>query len=226
LALALLQGCGVDSSVETVPQTVDGIRVESLRFLPLGSRFVLGNAPTSILFRKYHAGYFCSEILKIELTPAPVGTPPAFQPDTRIRLPGTLDCAVDSAGRDTTIQHPFGTGMDSVRLANSLGATTDSAKVAVGAFVLDSISGKFSPLTKTFSVGGLTVVDSSLGIPRKLFAESLTTCQFFNSANYTPVPQDTSVKIRFTVLNKDPSTVPDKCNGTHADSIPLQLAVP
>jgi hypothetical protein len=75
-------------------------------------------------------------------------------------------------------------------------------------------------------VGRLTVVDSSLGIPRKLFAESLTTCQFFNSANYTPVPQDTSVKIRFTVLNKDPSTVPDKCNGTHADSIPLQLAVP
>jgi hypothetical protein len=229
IALAIgiggFQGCGVDSSVEVAPQTVDGIRVESLRILPLGSRFVLANKPTSIVFRKYHAGYFCSEIL-MNLTSAPIGTPPAFQPDTRIRLPGTLDCAVDSAGHDSTIQHVFGTEMDSVRLANSAGVTTDSAKVVVGAFVLDSIAGKFSPLTKTFSVGGLTVVDSSLGIPRVLFAESLTTCQYFNSANYKPQPTDTSVQIKFTVVNLDPSTVPDKCNGTHADTIALQLAVP
>jgi hypothetical protein len=221
-----LEGCGVGSTVEGAPRDVDGIRVESLRILPIGSRFVLGNAPTSILFRRFHAGYACSEILKMNLTAPAAGTPPTYLPDTRIRLPATADCAVDSSGRDTTIEHLFGTGSDSVRLANSEGVPTDSAKVVIGSLAIDSIAGKFSPLTHTFSVGGLTVVDSSDAIPHALHAESLSTCRYFNSASLRPVSKDTSVVVTFSVVSLDPSTVPDKCNGAHADSIPVRIAVP
>jgi hypothetical protein len=73
--LAALLGCGKGVWPDRDPVIVDGIRVDSLKFLPSGSRFVLEDSLTSILFRKFRPGYLCSRILKLDAEPL---SPPAL----------------------------------------------------------------------------------------------------------------------------------------------------
>lgn len=219
--LSALQGCGVGTDLDRDPATVDGIRVDSVRILPLGSRFVLADSATRLAFRRFHAGYACSRVLEMGLAAQGSGDPAVFAPKTSVRLPGSEDCALDTAGRDTAITFVFGAGPAGVRLTNSAGKATDSAAVARGKIAFDSLQGKFSPLTHTFSLGLFTVRDSSGGKPRVLFADSLTPCQSLNHANFT-AKADTSLLIRYSLIGRDSTAAADTCHGgTHRDSIPV-----
>jgi hypothetical protein len=223
--LFALAGCGVGSSIDREPQIVEGIRVDSVRILPFGSRFVLRDSATRILFRKFHPGYLCSEILELDLAAAGGGNPPVFLPKSSVRLPASGDCAVDSSGRDSIIVHVFGTGLDTVRLANSAGKPTDRAEVVRGVMSFDSLQGNFSPGHPTFMRGHLTVVDSTGGVARSLYADSLSSCQHLNQADFTP--NGDSLKVRLSLVTVDAAASADTCRGpVHSETIPILKAAP
>lgn len=215
--LLCLAACGEGVYGDRDPATVDGIRVDSVRILPFGSRFVLADAPTRLRFIRIKTGYACSEVLRMDLSSLPTGSPAVFKPDTRIRLPAVPDCALDTAGRDTTVTHVFGADPAFVRMGNSSGKATDSARVVSGTLGQDSLIGVLG-LAGTLSKGPWTFRDTSSQASRMLFGDSLASCSVFNHASYSRI-KDT-VWIRFSYVTLDPSAAPDSCHGgAHADSV-------
>lgn len=222
LALLAAGGCGVEDSLDRKAAQVDGIRIDSVRILPLGGRYVLSDSATRLLFRKFHPGYACSEILRLDLDSLPGGEPPALRPESSIRLPPSENCALDSLGRDSIVVHVFRNASGFFRVANSAGRPTDSAQAVRGAMAFDSLHGKFSDLTRTFSGGHFTVIDSGGGVPRQLYAESLASCRYLNHAEFTE--SGDSLKVRLSIVTLDSSA---SCGGgIHPDSIPILKAAP
>ncbi|MEO6097946.1 MAG: hypothetical protein ABIW76_20705 [Fibrobacteria bacterium] len=216
-ALLCLAACGEGVYGDRKPTAVDNIHVDSVRILPFGSRFVIADAPTRLRFMRFNTGYTCSEVLRMELSSLPSGSPAAFRPVSRIRLPSVPDCALDSAGRDTTVIHIFSGNLDSARVANSSGQVTDRAQVVRGTLGLDSLVGVLGP-DGTLSKGPWTFRDSSSQAPRMLFGEPLVSCRAFNQASYARFKD--SVSVRFSYVTLDPSADLDYCqSGAHADSI-------
>jgi hypothetical protein len=204
-----LAACGQSVYPDRDPVTVENIRVEGARFLPLGGRFILADSASGIRLIGIHTGYKCSDILEMGLAASPAGNPPAFLPRTRIRLPAAPDCAVDSAGRDTSIARVFPAGPDMVRLANSSGVITDTATVIRGTLEYDSLIAV--PTLGFITKGPWIFRDSSAIGPRKLFGDSLSSCRILNHANWSKV-KDT-LKVRFSIVTRDSSAAPDTCHG-------------
>jgi hypothetical protein len=214
--LLVLAACGEGVYGDRNATTTDNIRVDSVRIIPFGSRFVLADAPTRLMFIGFNTGYECSEILRLELSSIPSGSPAAFRPDTRVRLPAVPDCALDSGGRDTTVTHVFGADLGFARIANSSGKVTDSTRVVRGAFARDSIVG-VPGIAGTVSKGAWTFRDSSSIASRMLFGDSLSSCRYVNHASYFR-SKDT-IRVRFSYVTLDPSASPDSCRGeAHSDS--------
>jgi hypothetical protein len=215
-SLLCLAACGEGIYGDRKPTTVSNIRVDSVRILPFGSRFVVADVPTRLRFLRFHAGYACSDVLRMELSSLPSGSPAVFRPATRVSLPSVPDCALDSLGRDTTVSHVFGADLDSVRVGNSSGKVTDAAQVVRGTLALDSLVGVLG-IAGTLSKGPWTFRDSSSQASRMLFGDSLASCRIFNHASYERIKD--SVRVRFSYVTLDPSAAPDSCRGgAHADS--------
>lgn len=221
---ALFVACGISAYPDRDPATVENIRVENARFLPLGGRYILADSATGIRFGGVRTGFECSEILAMGLAESPVGSPPAFLPHTRVRLPAAPDCAVDSAGRDTTITGVFPAGPDTVRLANSAGLITDSAALirgTLGFFILAGVPG----IAGTISSGPWTFRDSSGLAPRQIYADSLPSCRHLNHATFSRSKDTVTVRLSFVTL--DSAAAADTCRGpAHADSLALTAASP
>ncbi|MDB5104516.1 MAG: hypothetical protein JWP91_2205 [Fibrobacteres bacterium] len=213
-------GCGGSTYPDRDPATVEDIRVDSVKILPYGSRYLLGDSATPLAILGFYPGYRCSRILEIGIADAPTGIPPAYRPSTRVRLPGTPDCALDTIGRasrDTTVPHVFGSDASMVRLANSAGRITDSARVVRGTLAFETLSGKLG-IAGTLSKGQWTYRDSSAVASRRLFGDSLPPCRFLNQADFEKTGD--TVTVRFSYVTLDPSAAPDSCNGAaHADSL-------
>lgn len=205
----LLSACGQSVYPDREPATVENIRVQGAKFLPLGGRFILADSAASIRLIGIHTGYKCSEILEMGLAASPAGTPPAFLPRTRIRLPAAPDCAVDSAGRDTAITRVFPAVPDTVRLANSSGVVTDIAAVIRGTLEYDSLIGV--PNLGLITKGPWLFRDSSAIGPRRLYGDSLSSCRLLNQASWSKA-KDT-VKVRLSFVTLDSAAAPDTCHG-------------
>lgn len=218
-AAAFLAACGGGVYPERDPATMENVRVEGARFLPPGGRFILADSATRIGFTGMQIGYACSEILTVELASIPAGTPPAFRPSTRVRLPASPDCAVDTAGIDTVVLHAFpgAPGATRVRLANSNGAVTDSALLVngtIGYVLLSGVPG----IAGTLSNGPWTFRDSSGLAPRRIYGDSLPSCRHLNQATYAKSKDTVTVRLSFVTL--DSAAAPDACLGEpHADSL-------
>ena len=221
-----LAGCGQGVWPDRQPTIVEDIRVDGVSFVPAKSRFVLRDSTTKVLFKGYHPGYLCSEVLDLGLDPVASSSPLAFGPKTRIRLPADADCPLDSSGRDTLITKVFGAGNDSIiRLINSTGSLTDSARLVRGRFSNDSLTGVPAGIVHTFSRGRWTYLDSTSQLPRRLFADSLTVCEYLNRATYSR--QDSIVKVQISLVTLDPAFAPDSCHGiAHQQELVLDLLDP
>jgi hypothetical protein len=217
-ALAVLHGCGGPVYPDRDPVVVENVRVDSVKFLPFGSRFVLSDSATSLRLLKVHLGYACTKVLESNVDSVPSGTPASFRAVTRILLPAAPDCAVDTVGFDTTVPHVFGADLGFVRVANSAGTVTDSARVVRGTIAFDSLKGILG-IAGTVSKGSWTFRDSSVLAPRLLFGDSLPSCRYLNQADFKK-SKDT-VTVHFSYVTLDSSAAPDTCRGaSHSDSLP------
>ncbi len=221
----LFTGCGQSTWSDRQPAIVEGIRVDSLRFLPAHSRFVLIDSATKVLFKGYHvgygrhAGYDCTEILEMKLESLTKSQPAAFGPKTRVRLPTGVDCPLDTAGQDSLLSYVFPAGRDSIiRLYNSSGRLTDSAMLVRGRLFQDSLKGKPSGEAHLFTQGHWTFLDSTAAIRRRLFVDSLGCGDFLNRGTYS-IHVDT-VKVRISWVTLD-----SPCQGSpHNQEIILEQA--
>ncbi len=222
---AIFSGCGQSTWSDRQPAIVEGIRVDSLRFVPAHSRFVLLDSASKVLFKGYHvgyglhAGYDCIEILDMKLESLSKSQPAAFGPKTRVRLPTGVDCPLDTAGQDSLLTYVFPAGGDSIiRLRNSSGRLTDSAMLVRGRFFQDSLKGKPSGETHVFAQGHWSFLDSTATIRRRLFVDSLGCNDFLNQGTYA-IKLDT-VKVRVSWVTLD-----SPCQGSpHTQEIVLEQA--
>jgi hypothetical protein len=217
LIAVALSACSVDPGTDRTGTLVAGIQVDSVRFLPIGSRFVLRDSATSIAFLGYHAGYVCSRLLRLGLADAPGGVPPAYRPETQVRLPASDECALDSGARDTTASRVFSIADDTLRLANPAGKVTDSALLVSGRLEKDSLRG-VPDSNGTFTVGKLAYAKSDSASGPVLTADSVPACIYLNSAEWEKGKGDT-LTVRYTWLFLDPADSPDSCQGPTHDEV-------
>jgi hypothetical protein len=218
-ALALAAAaCSVDPDLDRAGTIANGIAIDSVRFLPFGSRFVLKDSASPIAFLGYHAGYACSRFLELGLGTGPEGAPPAYRPSTRVRLPAGDECPLDSGARDTSATYAFKDG-DTIRLATPAGTITDSARLVAGRLDSSSIRG-VPDSNRVFTAGKLTYMDSSAH-GRVLVADSVPDCMYLNSADWEKGSRDT-VTVRITWVTVDAGSGPAGCADTAAsDTIPV-----
>lgn len=219
-----MMGCGEPTWTDRQPLVADNVRIDSVLFVPAGWRFVLVDSITTVRFRGIHLGYRCSEILELDLDSAASGKGFAFRPKSRVQLPAEPDCPLDSsAGRDSLVTHVFRSGGDSAILRNSSDSVTDGRILARGKVSYDSIQ-KVLGIARTIDQGHLFYRDTLGALPRQLFADTLSSCQFLNQATVEKMGGDT-VKVRLSLVTLDSASVPDACHGEHADSIGVPLFV-
>jgi hypothetical protein len=207
--------CSVDPGQGRAGTVATGIAIDSVRFLPFGSRFVLRDSAAPIAFLGYHAGYVCSRFLDLGLKDEPEGEPLAFRPSTRVRLPGEDECALDSGGRDTSAVHVFRDG-DTIRLANSAGKITAKAELVSGRLDSNTIRG-VPDSNGIFTVGKLTYRDSPAA-GKLLDADSVPDCMYLNSAEWAKGAGDT-VAVHLTWVTLDPEASAGGCEGARTDQI-------
>lgn len=229
-ALLLASGCGKSVWPDREGAEAENIRVDTVRALPEGSRFILRDSATEILLSGYHAGYECSRILEMSLDSADTGSSPTYRPRTRVLLPATPDCPVDAGDRDTVLTHIF-TGSDTVRFANSSGTVTHTAVVVKGALSFDTVKGVPDSVTRNFRSGRWIFSDSSAvaAVGRTVSADSLPACQFLNHAEHSRragYRQGDTVTVRIALVTLDSADVPDGCLGTRPDIIQAFPAPP
>ena len=213
---AILSGCDQSTWSDRQAAVVEGIRIDTVRFVPAHSRFILRDSATKILFKGYHVGYGnhpgynCTEILEMRLAPIPASQPAAFGPKTRIRLPTGLDCPIDTAGHDTLFTYVFPTGLDSIiRLQNSLGKVQDSAKLVRGRMNQDSIKGVPSRETHVLSQRRWQFLDSTSLFRQRIYADSLGCGEFLNQGTFSK--KGDMVKVRVSWVTLDSAFTPDTC---------------
>jgi hypothetical protein len=225
----VLLGCGQSIWPDRQASIVEDIRVDSLKFVPRHARYILKDSLTSIHFKGYHLGYGdrigheCSKVFDMHLEVVSASRPNTFGPKTRIRLPSDALCPIETSGRDTVLTKIFNTQSDSsIHLVNSSGIITDSVQIVQGQFSVDSLSGVPDGLARTISLGRWTFLDSTSQTPRRLFADSLSSCEFLNQGTYAT--NEDTVKVRLSLVTLDSTSVVDRCHGPkHQEEIILNL---
>jgi hypothetical protein len=209
-ALALvLSACGGDDWPDRDPLVIENAPVDSLEFLPRGSRFLLADSPSSVRVRGYHLGYACTEVLAFRLDRR--GTPsPSWSARIRLRLPPAPTCAQDTAARDSTLALRFAASDGPViRLADSLGVLLDTATLVRGVLSFDSLVHK-APALATFN-GRFHYRDTSGLLRRELATDSLGACESLNHAEFRR-RGDTTV-VRYSWVTREPASPSDSCAG-------------
>lgn len=224
ILLALLAAaCSLEPWSGREGSVVENVQVDTLRFLPYGSRYILRDSATPIRhigFRTaYAVGKDCAVILSMGVDSVPVGMPAAFPAFSRIRLPGNPEtCPIDTGGQSQVVPHTFKDGTI-IRIANSALKITDSATLIRGTIAFDSIVG-VTGLAETFEVNGLTFRDSSSLADRALFTDTVPPCKRLNQSDWwkgDSLGKGDTVKVRYSWVTLDAS---EGCSGPAArDSV-------
>lgn len=219
LGLALLPGCTDREWPDREPLAVDPAPVDSLEFLPAGSRFVLEDSLTPVLFR-FRSGYACTRLTAFGLDLRASADPAGYLPRLALELPPQPDCPLDTGARDSVLLHRFTSADRPVaRLFNARGGAPalvmDTASVVRGILSMDSLKLKAS--ADTASRGRFRYRDSTGTLRRQLWADSLPPCEFLNHAEYRR--NGDTLAVRFSWVTLDPAS-PEACGGAaRADTI-------
>lgn len=207
---ALLAACSQSAWPEREGRSVEGVPVDSLKILPIGSRFVLADSATGIRFGNFRKGFDCARVTDIGLDRRADSVPQGFQPRLALQLPASGECAIDS-GSDTTVAFVFRSADAAVLLFGSGGHPTDSAAVIRGRMDTDSLVYVADSL-KGVTQGRFTFLDSAGILPRRLRADTLAACEALNQADFKQSHDTTWVRYTWVTL--------DSCaGGVHSDSV-------
>lgn len=209
----LLPACTGSDWPEREPIEVRGAPVDTLEFLPVGSRYVLVDSLTGVRVGGFRLGFRpvtgCARILAfgLEKEAAPV---PGYSVRLDYRLPAVPDCPLDSGARDSVLAVRFAAAdAPVVRLVDSLGAVLDTAFAVRGRLFRDSLELR-APALSAFNAS-FYFEDEGFG-PRGRFlqADSLSPCESLNHAEY--VRKSDSLKvIRYSWVTVDPASPGDSC---------------
>ena len=214
LALASLLGCADAVWPDRDPRATE-VRVDSLKLLPAGGRYLLKDSLSSVLFRGYNKGYLCSRLLEFGLVPDSAD-PLALVARVRVELPSDAGCPLDSA-RDSLASQRFRGAPDTVlRLLAGPGRPTDSARLVRGRLDQDSLV-YVTSTTGTVTRGRFTYRDSSSLAGRLLHADTLGPCESLNHAAFTKSKDTTKVRFSWVALDPIPSAGADSCRAGPVD---------
>lgn len=211
----LMPACTGSEWPDRDPIEVRGAPVDTLEFLPPGSRYVLVDSLTEVRVGGFRLGYRCTEILAFGLERR---TSPSAGYAARLdyRLPADPDCPLDSGARDSVLAARFAAAdAPAARLLDSLGAVLDTALAVRGTLSHDSLELRAPSLSVFKSRFFFRDTVGSAG--RMLSADSLSSCEFLNHAEY--VRKSDSLKvIRYSWVTLDAAAAPDSCRGPlHGD---------
>jgi hypothetical protein len=209
----LFSACDESDWPDRKPQPVEGVAVDSLLFLPNGSRYVPAESSVQVLFSGYLRGYSCAKVLKMALEPSVDFS--SWLPSVTVLPPAAANCPLDSGLRDSVITAKFPEGP--VTLRNSKGDSTAGAIALRGRLTSDSIFYDTAGAIPLVQKGRYTYHHEVTGLPPTLSGDSLSACELLNQAE--AAADSGGVLVRFSLL------VLDSCgSGTASDSVPVRPA--
>lgn len=213
-----LSACSGDEWPERDPIVIERAGVDSLEFLPAGTRYILADSLTSVRVRGLRLGYACTRILAMDLEENTFVQPPGFAARIRLELPSAPTCAALDSAVDTVIQRRFDAseGPDII-LLDTAGAPFDTAVLVRGTSVLDSFVHVPGSIANITIAGRFTWYDTATVSPRTLAADSLNSCELLSHAEWSRRRDTTTV--RYTLVTLDSAASPDSCRGTRTDRI-------
>lgn len=216
-------GCATDDWPDRDPLVVERAPVDTLEFLPRGSRFILQDSLAEVRFGGIRLGYACTKVLAFDLEKKSSLPSPGWSALLSLELPAVPDCALDDSSRSDTLSRRFPASEGAVvRLLDSAGKVLDTAFLARGVLAFDSLDLKSPALS--VSQGRFTFRDTIGGVggaARRLSADSLTSCEFLNHADFRRHGDTTTV--RYSWITLDAAESPDGCQGMRQDALePLQ----
>lgn len=217
----LLPACTASEWSDRDPIVVRGAPLDTLEFLPPGSRHILLDSLTEVRVAGIRLGYRCTEILAFgpEWKTSPV---PGYAVRLDFRLPADPDCPLETGVRDSVIAVRFAAADGpTVRLLDSLGTVLDSAEAVRGRLSHDSLELKGSAATAFNS--RFFFQDTSMPGGRLLRADSLSSCERLNHAEYAR-KSDTLAVVRYSWVTLDVPVPGDTCRWTPADRVIVPLA--
>lgn len=216
---AFFSGCTQSEYADRDSLVIDRAPVDSLEFLPVGSRFLLEDSLSEVLFRGFHLGYVCTRITTLELERLGSIQPPRYMARLGLRLPPKPTCALDSIAEDSVLMRRF-TASDgpTATLVDSLGSVLDTAEVVRGILLRDSLQ-LVAPALSAFH-GRFFFRDTVGTLQRMLTADSLNSCEYLNHAEYRKNRKGDTTRVTFTWVLKDAAASPDSCKGpTRRDAL-------
>jgi hypothetical protein len=219
LAAAFFSGCSQSAWPEREGRTVDNASVDSLKILPIGSRYILADSLTALLFDGFHKGFTCSRVLEMGVEKrSSDSSSTEYRPKLSLQLPASAECPFDSGGEDSVAFHAFGADEHLIRLFGSAGGSTDEAPVVKGRRDSDSLVYVADSL-KGMSKGRWVYQDTAAGAARMLRSDSLGPCERINQAEFRQSKDTTRVRYTWVTL--------DTCTGAvHPDSATVLPARP
>src|SRR5689334_19197747 len=98
----LVAGCDVGTWPKREAKVVSDVHVDSLKLAPNGSRFILADSATGVLFKGFHRGFACTRVLDIGIDPTDLRTsPPGYLPVLTLQLPADGQCPLDTGASDS-----------------------------------------------------------------------------------------------------------------------------
>lgn len=206
LAAVLLAWACTDSEwPDRDPVAVDRAPVDTLEFLPPGSRYLLTDSLARVRVGGYRKGYACTRFTAFDLEERPFNDPPGWSARVGLELPSRPSCAAESGPRDSVLLRRFASAEGPViRLLDSLGNVLDTATLVRGILQSDSLILKAPALSA--SKGRFVFRDTTLGAQRLFSADSLGPCERLNHADWSRKGDTTTVRYTWVTLDAPADT--------------------
>ncbi len=220
---ASLIACNDTGWPDRDPVVVDSIGVGALKIWP-PMKYALSSDTLAVEVQDLKTIYTCSQVMALNWVVADSGTRLFRSIYASATLPGTPECPL-TPGLDTLLYAPVPTATRQLVLRTPSGVITDSVTVIDGTDSLHTFVHIRSAADTVRTHGRFTFRDSTAGHPtRRLYSDSLRTCEVIQAAVYTRLNQGDTLTITYRTLTASPelsSVTFPACAGLHPDTATL-----
>jgi hypothetical protein len=221
LFLTGFTGCNQTAYPEREPTFVHNVPVDSIVFWPAALRYARTDDTVSLRVMGFKRGYACTNILEMGWSWLHDSTGDIYSLHSLIEIPGNPTCAVDGKGVDSTFRISFPTTAGQrLYLRTSAGNTTDSLLYLSGKGTTETFTHRVSAPDSLYFGGRFLFHDSGATRTRRFVtADSMATCETFQSAAFKRNGDTLTVRVRrIEALPLSASLFPP-CAGPHADTV-------